>query len=44
MSEQIEMEDEEKNVTIVNTSNQVGEKKRFEVKKVKIEYNFKYNI
>ena len=34
MSEQVEMEEEDKGTTLANTSNQVGEKKRFEVKKV----------
>ena len=34
MSEQVEMEEEDRNSSVANTANQSGEKKRFEVKKV----------
>ena len=34
MSEQVEMEEDDKGTTLANSSNQSGEKKRFEVKKV----------
>ena len=38
MSEQVEMEEEDKGNSLVTTNNQGGEKKRFEVKKVAIFY------
>jgi hypothetical protein len=34
MSEQVEMEEDDKGTSLANSSNQGGEKKRFEVKKV----------
>jgi hypothetical protein len=34
MSEQVDMEEEDRNSSMANTANQTGEKKRFEVKKV----------
>lgn len=34
MSEQVEMEEEDKNSSMTNAVSQAGEKKRFEVKKV----------
>ena len=36
MSEQVEMEEDDKGTSLANSSNQGGEKKRFEVKKVTI--------
>jgi hypothetical protein len=41
MSEQVEMEEDDKGTSLANSSNQSGEKKRFEVKKVFVYLFFK---